>query len=61
MISYTERLATKYADQAVANAADDADLEVVRRVAMREYWETAIKDEEDAETAFGNGQFGLGA
>lgn len=44
-----ERCAIRYADRAVANAADDADLEVVRRVAMREYWEKTIKEEEESE------------
>lgn len=28
---------TQYADKAVANATDDADLEVVRKIAVNEY------------------------
>jgi hypothetical protein len=61
MITLTEQRAIRYADRAVANAPDDADLEVIRRVAIREYWETAINEEEKAEEAFNNGQFGMGA
>jgi hypothetical protein len=61
MQTYTEHCAIRYADRAVANAPDDADLVKVRKQAMQEYWENAIKEEEEAEEAFENSQFGGGA
>lgn len=59
--NYTMQQAIRYADKCVSKAPDNANLKKVRADAIEAYFIQATREEEAAENAFNNGQFGVGA